>query len=349
MRGPNPFVPWGAGQADFKGRKQELEAYRSMLKQAEGRRPMALLVEGAPGSGRSALLRRFAEEAEREGFFAPIFSAGGGEKLSSLIPKMRAGLANYAEEKAAEGAITGRVAAAMRSAADEGDFLVSFCRITVKHAPGLVVLIDGADRLKEPSGLEAFLREELRKAGAQGLGLLVVLSSTRGFPGFRGLGRAARLGAFDEHDIREMVESALKKGPPKMGEECLRSVIEESGGNPLVAKTICWVIYDKLPDKEKVITQRHYLTYYPLIMGTLAREFFDPLYEELPDSERQVLRAFAAEGKPAHISDIARKIGKRHATTLAMRLAGRGQLERVDRGLYKVFTKLYGRYVLQRG
>jgi predicted transcriptional regulator of viral defense system len=81
----------------------------------------------------------------------------------------------------------------------------------------------------------------------------------------------------------------------------------------------------------------------------MGRDFFDRLYSKLPRSEREVLRAFAELGKPANISDIARKIKKRHATTLALRLAERGQLERVDRGLYRVFNRLYGRYAMERG
>jgi len=350
MKGPNPFTASGGSGADFRGRKPELEIYAEMLKEVAAGRPQLLDVSGSPGSGKSALLRRLREEAEVHGLFALVSVAGEGESTASLLSDVSADLLNYAEGKAAEGRLSGRVAAAMRATARDGGFLLSFARIAGRHAEGLVLMVDDADALKDARELAAFLSAARAEAERERLKLGFVLSSTSAIPGIGDGAKAARLGPFDEHDIREMAEHALKKGPVKMGEECLRSVIDESEGNPRVATTICRVIYDRLPEKEKIITKRHYITFYPAIMGVLGREFFDPLYRELPPSEREVLRAFAeSEGRASHISDIARRLGKRHATTLAMRLAARGQLVRIDRGLYKVFTRLYGRYALQRG
>jgi hypothetical protein len=350
MRGPNPFTSSGAGLADFRGRKAELEICSEMLKGVAAGRPGIMDVSGSPGSGKSALLRRLRDEAEGRGFFSLIVSAGDRESSSSLLSDMNAELLNYADGKAAEGRISQRVASAIRAAAGGGFFLLPFARIAGRHSEGLVLMIDDADSLRDAGSLAALLSGALDEAERDGLKLGLVLSSASAIPGLGERVRNAPLGPFEEHDVREMVEGALKKGPPKMGEECLRSVVEESEGNPRVATTICRVLYDRLPEKEKIMTKRHYITFYPAIMGVLGREFFDPLFRNLPPSEREVLRAFAAsEGRPSHISDIARRIGKRHATTLAMRLEARGQLVRVDRGLYKVFTRLYGRYALQRG
>lgn len=348
MKGTNPFTLWGAGPRDFAGRKPEIEIYRSFLKAIESSRSMVLLVAGSPGSGRTTLLRRLGQESEKAGMFAPLVSAGDGERFPSFLSKLASELLAYAEEKAGVGVLSDRMLSGLKSAARGEDILLSFARMAGRYAEGMVLLIDDADRLGKPDELSAFVARIMKAAMAERLKLGFVLSFSEGFAGFGSLGRMMRLGPFEEHDLREMVDSALKKGPPRIGEECFRTINNESGGNPLVAKTICWVIYDRLPDNEKIITQRHYLTYYPAVMSTLSREFFDRLYLELPASERDVLRAFAAAGRPAYISDVARTLGKRHATTLALRLVERGQLIRVDRGLYHVFTRLYGRYVLQR-
>ncbi len=349
MKGANPFTPWGAGPREFTGRKPEIEMYGSFLKAIGGNRPEVLLVSGAPGGGKSALLRRLSQESAKAGVLAPLVSAGDGERFPSLLSKLSSELLAYAKEKAGGGALSDRMLSGLKSAAGGEDMLLSFARMALRHAEGMVLLVDDADRLGKPDELSAFVARIMKAATAERLKFGFLLSFSEGFRGFNAMGRGMRLGPFEEHDLREMVDNALKKGPPKMGEECFRTIISESGGNPLVARTICWVIYDRLPDNEKVITQRHYLTYYPAVMSTLSREFFDRLYLELPASEREVLRAFASAGKPAYISDVARALGKRHATTLALRLLERGQLVRVDRGLYRVFTKLYGRYVLQRG
>jgi predicted ATPase len=349
MRGPNPFTPWSAGNADFIGRKPEMDMYGSYIKEIAGGRPELLLVSGAPGIGKSALLRRFSSESEKTRLFAPLLACGEGERFEPFLSRAASALVGYAEEKASEGMLTERTLSSLKGAAGGEESFLSFCRMATRQAEGAIMLIDNVDSLRDPGALSSFLTTMTKAAIAERLRLGFVASFTEGFAGFRGTGREIRLAPFDEHGIREMVESALKKGPPKMGEECLHSIVNESEGNPYVAKTICYVIYDRLPEREKIITQRHYLTYYPAIMGTLSREFFDRLYLGLPPSEREVLAAFARAGKPANISDIARAVGKRHATTLALRLVSRGQLLRLDRGLYKVFTKLYGRYVLQRG
>jgi hypothetical protein len=348
MKGANPFTPWGAGPQDFIGRKPEMEMYGSFLKAIGGGAQEVLLVTGAPGCGKSALLRRLGQESGRARVFAPIVSAGDGERFPSFLSKLSSELLAYAQEKAGEGALSERMLSGLKSASGGEDMLLSFARMADRHAEGMVLLVDDADRLGRPDELSAFVARVMKAAVAERLKFGFVLSFSEGFTGFGAMGREMRLGPFEEHDLREMVDNGLKKGP-KMGDECFRTINSESGGNPLVARTICWVIYDRLPDNEKTITQRHYLTYYPAVMSTLSREFFDRLYLELPSSEREVLRAFAAAGKPAYISDVARVLGKRHATTLALRLVERGQLVRVDRGLYRVFTKLYGRYVLQRG
>ena len=81
----------------------------------------------------------------------------------------------------------------------------------------------------------------------------------------------------------------------------------------------------------------------------LARELFDGLVQQLPEAERKVLKAFAESRGEAHITDIAKKLKMRYATTLALRLEERGQLVRIDRGIYRVFNRLYGKYVMQRG
>jgi hypothetical protein len=348
MKGANPFTPWGAGPQDFIGRKPEIEMYGSFLKGIGAGMPEVLLAAGAPGSGRSALLRRLQQESAKAGVFAPLVSAGDGERFPSFLSKLSSELLAYAQEKEGEGALSDRMLSGLKAASGGEDMLLSFARMALKHAGGVVLLVDDADRLGRPDELIQFVARMMKAVTAERLRFGFLLSFSEGFGGFSAMGREMRLGPFEEHDLREMVDGALKKGP-KMGEECFRTLNSESEGNPLVAKTICWVIYDRLPDNEKIMTQRHYLTYYPAIMSTLSREFFDRLYLELPASEREVLRAFASAGKPAYISDIARTIGKRHATTLALRLVERGQLVRVDRGLYRVFTKLYGRYVLQRG
>lgn len=341
MKGPNPFAPWAQDKKGFVGRKPELNMYNSILKDMAGKRPVATLITGAPGAGKSALLRMFSQVAEKEMFFSVLVKAGNGERTDSLLSRMRAELMNYLEGKVAQGDISQRVAKRLYQEKN----LLDAAKTIGRHAEGLILLIDDVSSLKDPDKMIGYVRRTLRKAGKIKLGF--VLSSTEDQKGFEGV--AMKLDPFDEHDVREMVETALGKGPPKMGEGCLSTVIKDSEGNPAVSRTMCYIMYERLGEKERIITRRHYIVNSSQIMSMLSRDFFDPLWQKLPGSERKVVRAFAEEGGPAHISDIARKLRMRHATTLALRLVERGQLIRVDRGIYKVFTRLYGKYAMQRG
>ncbi len=350
MKGPNPFTPYVASPLEIKGRKIEMDMFGGFLNDIASGKNRSLLVSGMRGGGKSEFLRRLQIESERIGFFSPIVNIGMDERFDSFVSKLLSGFLRYAEMSYAENGLSNHALVSLKTQLKEGkeDFFLSFIRSSNRHSEGLIIFIDDADRLKDNEELIAFLSKYRILAQNNHLKLGFVISYTRAYGSLLDFGKQITLHALEEHEIRELVESGLKKGPPKMGEECLRSIIEESGGNPLILKTILQVIYEKLPDKEKVITQGHYLAFYPTIMGTLSRDFFDGLYQSLPGSEKEVLKAFAEEGNAAYVSDIARKIGKRHATTLALRLVERGQLVRVDRGLYRVFTKLYGRYVMQR-
>jgi len=349
MRGPNPFDQWGS-VGGFVGRKEEIEELKRFLGHVAQGKPFALLFNGLPGSGKSTLLHMVQLESGHAKFFAPVVGVTDGERFETLLTKISAELQTYSEEKSAEKtmAISERVVASLRSA-DKADFPFSFARIIARHTEGLIIMIDDANRLRDPERLGEFVAGALRKAEQHKIKLGFVITCTTPVLGLDRVAKVMSIHPLQEHDLRELISFSLKKGPPKMGEECIRSIVDDSQGSPLIAQVICRIIYEKISDKERIITKGHYLAYLPAIMSTLGREFFDRLYGDLPNSERGVLKAFAEEGKPAYISDIARKIGKRHATTLALRLTERGQLTRVDRGLYKVFTKLYGRYVMERG
>jgi predicted transcriptional regulator len=109
-------------------------------------------------------------------------------------------------------------------------------------------------------------------------------------------------------------------------------------------------MYEKLGDKEKVITKGHYLNYLPQAMELLANEWFGRVYNEIPNAERDVLKVLAREFEGMKISEIAKKLRKPlgPVSALVRRLVDGGQVVKVERGHYRIFCMLYGKYVLQR-
>jgi hypothetical protein len=181
--------------------------------------------------------------------------------------------------------------------------------------------------------------------------LSFVVSATREFRIRADVVSNMVLKPFSEHDARELVEKALKEKKLKMGEECFRSIMADTYGNQKLFKSVCRYIFERLRDDEKVMTKGHYLAYLPYIMSMLSRESFGRMYQETPPAEREILLELAEEDKGMHVSDVAEGLGKPlgPVTALTKRLLDRGQIVRIERGKYRVFSKLYARYILQRG
>jgi hypothetical protein len=337
MKGPNPFAAWESDPGAICGRKEEIRVFGSFANAAASGQAGAMLVTGGPGTGKTALLRHFRHEAEKAGMLAPMVNVERGEDERAVSDKIFHEI-SLMREKAAEGnppSGFGRLAEHIGKLGGRGF--------------GAVVFIDDIDGMKKAdAGVAAIISIVKKSWGKRGAAF--VMSSTRDIPAESEVLSKINLGPLSEHDARELVERGLKKGPPKMGEECLHSIIGDTGGNPRLLKTVCFNIYERLRENEKVISKGHYLAYLPQIMSALSREWFGRLYQETPLSERTILHALAREEDGMHVSDIAKKIRKPlgPVTALTRRLLDRGQIVRVGRGKYRVFSRLYGRYAAQR-
>lgn len=330
MKGPNPFALYEEDPENISGRKDESKIFNGFVEAALSKQGAVLALVGAPGVGKTMLMRSFRHSAEKAGLFCPLVKAEKGEgepdllaKISqdAMLPKAEGGLENLAK--------------ALERAGHKGHF-------------GAIIFIDGIDLARKHAEIIQNLVNEA-KAGWGKRNLGFVVSSMEGIDSSELLS-VVRLKPFDEHDAREWMDKALKKGPPKMGEECLQSLLNDTGGNPKLLKIVCRIIYERLRDNEKVISKGHYLGYLPQIMSALSREWFGEAYQETPAAERKILQALAKSEDGANVSDVARTLGKPlgPVTALTRRLLDRGQITKVDRGRYKAFSRLYARYVNQR-
>lgn len=295
-----------------------------------------LVVAGAPGIGKTALLRHFRNSALKAGMLAPYVQVERGEGLAEVLDKLCQEMAMESGKKVSAETVERLMQVVEKAQAGTGF--------------GAVVFIDGIDRMRKPDEALAAI-SSAAKASWGKRSVSFVASSTRELKLGPENATAMALKPFNEQETREFVDKALKKGPPKMGEECLTSILEDSGGNPRLVKSVSKHIYDRLKDTEKVITKGHYLAYLPHIMSMLSREWFGAMYQETPAGEREILKALASAGDGMHVSDVAKKIGKPlgPVTALTRRLLDSGQIIRMDRGKYRVFARLYGKYVMQRG
>ncbi len=337
MKGPNPFAQWESDASDICGRKDESRIFNGFADSAASGQGGILEVFGGPGSGKTTMLRHFQAEAERAGMMAVFVNAESGEDVKALADKA------YRE-------VPGPEPGRQRGAAPGGfERLVAAIGKAGKGAFGAIIFIDNLDRMrKAPEALAELARLAKSGWGKRKVGFVVSMTAVMGTGSE--VETAMVLKPFEEHEARELVERALGKGPLKMGDECLGSILADSGGNPKLIKSVCRHIYEKLRDNEKMITKGHYLGYLQYIMGMLSREWFGAMYQGTPASERQILHELSRSEEGMHVSDVATKLGKPlgPVTALTRRLLDSGQIVKVDRGKYRIFSKLYARYVSQR-
>jgi hypothetical protein len=338
MKGPNPFAFMEESPEGISGRRYESGIFNSFADAAAAKQPRVLLISGVPGSGKTLLMRHFRHEAEKKGMLAPYVQAEKGESAASIIGRV------YQETALLQG---------FRAGVQPGTF-EGLVQALEKGAGGThfgtLIFIDDLDNLRGwDEAASAIIRLTTSMAGKKSVGF--VLGSTMELQTEAGpeTVTALQLKPFDEHEAKEFIDKGLGK-EPKMGEECLHSILSDSGGNPRLLKNVCRHIYDRLKDNEKVITKGHYLAYLPYIMSMLSGEWFGGMYQETPASERAILAVMAKSDEGMHVSDIAKALGKPlgPVTALIRRLLDSGQIVRLDRGKYRVFAPLYARYVAQR-
>ncbi len=336
MKGPNPFARWESDPSAICGRKDESRIFNGFASGVSAGQGGLLVLSGGPGEGKTTMLRHFQAEGERAGLLTVYVNAERREDEKEIAGK-------------AFGEIPQAPGHHPPTPPDSFEKLAAAVEKAAKGGFGALIIIDDLDRMrKAPEALSALSR--LAKAGWGRRKVGFVVSTTRAMDERSEVVTAIELRPFEEHEARELVEKALGKGPPKMGDECLASILADSGGNPKLIKSVCRHIYDKLRDNEKLITKGHYLGYLQYIMSMLSREWFGSMYQLTPPSERRILSELARSEDGLHVSDIAARLAKPlgPVTALIGRLAESGQVVRVGRGRYRVFSKLYARYVVQR-
>jgi len=340
MRGINPFTP--GIQNELIGRKEEINLFNSYLSSTIAGQPVFMLVIGTKGMGKTSLLRSFQIIAEKNRALAVLFRAHKSDEIKRLIEELQDTINEKISLNLLSKKYVGLLNRPKINQAELGKFEAIYENLK-KEIPAIVFLIDDISQLTQGSLKD--LIDIFSKLSDKKIPYMLVLSATGDLHLAKELFRPVYVSQINERDIKELIETALAPRKLKMGDECLHAIIDDSQGHPFVLLTICWTIYDKIKENEKVISKGHYIAYLPTIMHNLARELFDDLYEETSQGERAVLRAFA--NGEASVSNIAAQLNKplNTVTTLVLRLAKSGNLTKIARGRYKIFNRLYGKYV----
>lgn len=347
VKSPNPFVPWE--ETGIIGRKEQQDEFAGFLDSIAGGSSGILLLRGVPGSGKSMLMRKFRADALKRKMFAPYIKAERNDRIDRFTRELSEELESDIEARSAGGEISPQKAEVFRREKSAGTLrgiIGALERATAPAFPGVVFFIDDVDNARKYGDA----MRHLANVASEKRGVAFVLSSTRRVSGLPENAKEVFLGPVSEQEFRDYVAKALKK-EPKMGDECIKAIYADAGGNPRLLKQSCWMLYDAVRENEKMITKAHYTANMRNIMGFLSRDWFGRLYSTASSQEKTVLKTIARANAALSVTEVSTQMNKPMGptATLLLRLEAKGHIMKLERGRYQAFSGFYAKFIRERG
>lgn len=383
MREPNPFIKGAPAPPEFIiGRERQIKIFENSVSSTIGGNPVSLCIYGSRGVGKTTLLRKFEKIVKTANGVAvrvevedyddvksfckklliclrdELMSISLKSKLQTISRKVWESLSEIEFTYAGAG-----VKITKKLGEDEAIELffrkkLDGCWKEIKKTVSCIVfMIDEAEYLEKIGALRV-LRNILSRLAEERMKCMAVLSGKLTFPlrmskEFSPLSRffhPEKVDMMNDEEIKQLYIFGFSQRGIKVDDDCLVQMIEDGNGHPYVATTIGWYIYNTLPENVKIVSLSFYQKNKEESLKALATELFEPMYEKTPKSEREILLAIAQYDiiTPAELAKEMKKDTKKIAPLLP-RLEARGAVEKIATGKYKVFHKLFGEYVKERG
>lgn len=340
----NPFAP-GAGSRppELAGRDSIIDNASIALKRIRaGRHAKSQMLLGLRGVGKTVLLNRISEIADREGYLTAIVEAPEGDSLAQiLVPQLKVLLFRLSGVEKAR-VVANRAMAALRSFASMfkvsfGDFEAGVAPDTDMAASGhletdlssLMLIVGQAARAAErpvamfidevqylqPADLRALIAA-LHQVSQRALPLVVFGA---GLPLLAGLAGDAKsyaerlfdfplVGPLDPAASRDAVRKPIRDAGADIAEDALEQIVQQTEGYPYFLQEwghYSWDVAPKAPINIKDVQRAA-----KEATEGLDTSFFRVRFNRLTPREQDYLRAMAEMGPGPHRSgDIAHALG----------------------------------------
>ncbi len=290
-----------------------------------------LLFTGARGTGKTLLMKKLVEYAEKNSLSAAYAAFHTGESAEEIMTRLANSLQQHDK-------IPSRKAGSV-----DASYLAEIMHRS--HA-GTVLLIDDLDESENPEKVTRRMAELIQEKKNAGIAIIVG-SRNAALKGSSAIESVAMEEPIAE-ELETFIHKLLEPTKIKIGTECMNIVMHEAGRNPLVTLTIMKVLYDRLNKDEKLITKAHYIRGMAAILEELASAF-DSIYYKASELERKILQEFS-NGEGITLTEAADRLHLplNTVTTLTLRLVKKGSLDRISRGKYRLFNPMYARYLEHR-
>ena len=380
----NPFKP-GSGLYPpyFAGRKREVDIFRQRLKQTISGTPMHMSIIGDWASGKTSLLRRFTEVAEKEQCFvcdlitpstdsAAVFVNYISKALADDLRRQR-GDTFFHKVKTAVDTVTGISVSAFgfgaslkmneHDASPQFDLKVglrTFWNEIKNHYQAMVLLIDDFDTITENTAkrkqIMLTMRNALMEAIQDNTKIICVVTGAQLFEQFEvAHGPLVRffepceIGSLEDNEGRDAIRYPLQDTTVKFNNNVVEKIVDLTDCHPYYLQEFCYHLFEHAI--HNTVDMRVFESSYTTILHDLARTIWRQKVYDLGDVPLKILCLIASGCKTTQeIIDAGKEQFNLTSGTvrgILSRMQSRGQLQKLGRGEYRVKDKLFGEYVKQ--
>ena len=334
----NPFTPvFGTVPAVFAGRQEILDDLIEGLEGGTGNPNRCTLIIGPRGSGKTAMLRTFVNEASSFGWISANVSCISG-MLEDVYNQSKAAASDFVEthRKSHITSVSGGGFSISRSIDAEypPNWRLLMSRLLdelAENSIGLVITVDEVDiRVDELRVLvttyQHFVGEGrdvvLILAGLPKNVVQMVMDGTISF-----LRRATHrhLGLIPPHVVRETIKKTVKISSRTIDESALQRATQAAGGFPYLIQLVGFHMWRQNPDNTAISLE-------DAEDGiTFARAEMNPIFEimlrEISGQDRNFLLAMIEDEEDSSVSEIAQRLG------VSMSYVGQYRLRLIAQGI----------------
>lgn len=347
MRFENPFTPsFGEMPLYLAGREKVISDLRKAYRSSRRRPELTLSVQGARGTGKTALLSAAAAEASESGWISISVMAMPGLLEDILIQTRRSAAHLLASDSGARISSVGvgellHIELA-RERPDAGNWRSEMSDVLDEldnSDIGLLVTVDEVQpSLEEVVQLVAtyqlFVREG-RKIALVLAGLPHNMSALLNDKSVSFLRRAQAcyLGRLDDIDVESAFRKTVERDGRTIEDDALAAMVKASGGFPFMMQLVGYHAWETgLPSK--IITGEHAQSGIAIAEREMKERVISATYRSLSDGDRLFLEAMLDDDGDSKIGDIAERLGKTtsYATQYKLRLMRQGVIGERGRG-----------------
>ena len=343
----NPFTPsFGEVPLCLAGRERLLGEVRAALGRDNRSPELTTLVSGARGTGKTALLARIAEDAQREGWIAVKALAAPG-MLEDIYQHAVRDSSHIVEAARGGRRLTGVGVGQVLSleweaeAAGQANWRMRMEALLSElesRGAGLLIAVDEVDpaeaeMVELASTYQLFVMDG-RRVSLVMAGLPHNIEKAKSDRRISFIRRAQqrRLGRIEDFEVRRAMAKTVAQGGRAIGDEALGIAVEAAGGFPFMIQLVGYRMWDERPAAGEVTAED------ARAGAEMARREFESYvlestYRELSDGDIDFLRAMLPDEGPSALRDVAARLGKPsgHVGTYKERLLKAGVIGEPDR------------------